>query len=174
MLMTKQIVSLNSRIILFKRLGIFPLRMNIYTLLIEFVLYNQKKKLKICQCIILIGLQKLSETQGATSQFLATDGWHEESSMLGAHIRVYTRCKRAKFCRGGDLDSAVSILCIKTMNKCHLHKAVANVSCFRKIHTTLASNFSEVYHVEKCFSTADHGPVPSPGISYTGPREFVI
>ena len=38
--------------------------------------------------------------------------------------------------------------CINTMNKCHLHKAVANVSCFQKLHTVLASNFSEVDRVD--------------------------
>jgi len=28
--------------------------------------------------------------------------------------------------------------CINTMNKCHIHKADANVSCFQKLGTMLA------------------------------------
>lgn len=49
MLMTKKIVSLNSRIILLKRLGILSLRMNVhsYTSLMEFVPYNTAPPQKI-------------------------------------------------------------------------------------------------------------------------------
>jgi len=34
--------------------------------------------------------------------------------------------------------------CIDKMNTCHLHKAVANISCFQKLRTMLASNFSAI------------------------------
>jgi len=38
--------------------------------------------------------------------------------------------------------------CTDTMNTCHLYKTVANISCFQKLRTMLASNFSAIYPVD--------------------------
>jgi hypothetical protein len=42
----------------------------------------------------------------------------------------------------------ISRLRVNTMSKCHLRKAVANVSCFQALHNMLASNFAGVYDVD--------------------------
>jgi hypothetical protein len=103
--MMKKIVSLNSRIILFKRLRIFPLQMNIhtYTSLMEFVSYKKNRTNLPVHSINQIA--QVFQTSRSHLTILG-DRWVTGSKFHIKDPRI-TRRKRAKFGPWHDLDSGI-------------------------------------------------------------------